>query len=67
MTFDQDGDGKVSVEELYSALTRIENSPDEDLLQELLNNLPNGAKSQNGDIDFEVFKDLMDKLSPSEE
>lgn len=63
MTFDKDGDGKVSVEELYSALSRIENSPDEDMLQDILNQLP---RNQNGEIDFEVFKDVIIKLSPAE-
>lgn len=56
MLFDQDGDGKITVEELGTVLTNLGQSPSPTELQDMINEVD---VDQNGTIEFNEFLLLM--------
>lgn len=63
MNFDADSNGVVSIEELHNALSKIDDGPEQEEVEEFLKET---QKNQNGDIDFDEFKKLIDKIFPQE-
>ncbi|KAL4237852.1 hypothetical protein ACF0H5_002564 [Mactra antiquata] len=58
--FDRDGDGKVSKDELRTAMRSLGQNPTEDELNEIMNEVD---KDGNGTIDYDEFVNLMSKRS----
>ena len=56
--FDRDGNGKISREELSAALHSLGQEPTAAELQEMLSDVD---KDRNGTIDFEEFRDLIQR------
>ena len=64
VNFDTDKSGKVSINELNEALDKIDlgdDAPDEEQMKQYL---AETSMDQNGEIEFEEFKVLIDKIFP---